>query len=173
MRKEVVVTFEDGDIELLNKPLPKNPCTFESGCPMRNGGCCGCSAGDAYNAAIEPYKERGIYEIACKIQRRRDLMQQISMMKKEIVSIEEDIPEGIIEKNVEPELKLKPGDTVLLSDNAKEVRIGSVYVNSKPDGKGYIYQYNGASFAADGSVDEEYEFDDNDFVKGFVCKKGE
>lgn len=71
-------------LKLLKKPLPENPC---STCNM-GVACCGCPDGRMYREKAEPYKNLGVYDIACDL---RD----IAKRQKEIADIKARLPKEI------------------------------------------------------------------------------
>lgn len=83
--------FTDEDIELLKTPLPKDPCTT---CGIEIV-CCGCPKGSEYGEIIRPYKQAGIYELACKLKTREYRLKEIKACEKEIEEIEKEFPEDI------------------------------------------------------------------------------
>jgi hypothetical protein len=97
MKVKTISTFEDGDIELLRKVLPDNPCEHPV-CKSQAAFCCGCLNYKKYQENIAEYRKRGILDIALKLKERDDAMKQIAALQQKINTIEKSIPEGIIEK---------------------------------------------------------------------------
>lgn len=91
MNTKQAIRFTEEDKEMLRKKLPDNPCL---NCGMRFG-CCGCVEAENYQEEIEPYKEAGIYDIACALQKIDTLKQNILSAEEEMKNIIETIPEEI------------------------------------------------------------------------------
>lgn len=89
MRIETKQIFDENDRKLLAQPLPENPCsTCGAGAE-----CCGCPKGNAYEKAIQPYKDANIFEIACDLQRRRHILDEISKLNAEMDEINKRVPD--------------------------------------------------------------------------------
>lgn len=74
-------------MELLKKELPDNPC-FK--CSQRCA-CCGCPDGKKYRQAVQPYRDRGIYELALKLKRQKKIQREIMVLKNESKNITDEI----------------------------------------------------------------------------------
>lgn len=73
--------LEEGDIELLRVALPDNPCRS---CADRfTGACCGCPPQREYNNSVQPYVDRGIFEIAVKLKSLKLLKAQVDNLSAE------------------------------------------------------------------------------------------
>lgn len=81
---------EEG-LELLKKPLPKNPC---STCNM-GVACCGCPEGREYLDRVEPYKELGVYDIACELRDIASMEKEIKEKQKEVADMKAKLPEKV------------------------------------------------------------------------------
>ena len=96
MKKEVVITYDEKDGELLQVSallkLPKSPCTK---CSLGIG-CCGCKEYDRYESAWKPYEDAGIKEIARKLLRREEIKQEISKLSDELNELTSQIPSQFI-----------------------------------------------------------------------------
>lgn len=58
MTKETNIKLTEGDIQLLNMPLPKSPCHDCTDAAE----CCGCQHQTRYRERVRPYGEAGIIE---------------------------------------------------------------------------------------------------------------
>ena len=96
MKKEVVITYDEKDYELLQvsalSKLPSSPCTK---CSLGIG-CCGCKEYDRYESAWKPYEDAGIQEIARKLLRREEIKQEISKLSDELNELTSQIPSQFI-----------------------------------------------------------------------------
>ena len=90
--------FTESDKQLLNKIIPHDPCTT---CSLRISvddvfeSCCGCSEETEYQRKVKPYKDAGIFEIACALRKIYTLRHTIESAKIEIQNIISVIPEEI------------------------------------------------------------------------------
>lgn len=84
-------TFTDEDKKLLNAPLPENPC-LKCGIGIA---CCGCPAGREYDAAVAPYKDHSIWDIALQVEEARRLKNEIEKMETELCEIKAVLPDFI------------------------------------------------------------------------------
>jgi hypothetical protein len=89
---KLVPVFTEEDIVLLHKRLPNSPC---GKCSLKNGGCCGCEEGRIEQAQIKPYKDNGIYDIACDIARYKHLEDKIKECQDEMAKLKDKIPDVI------------------------------------------------------------------------------
>lgn len=78
-------------LELLKKPLPKNPC---STCDM-GVACCGCLDGIMYLKKAESYKQLGVYDIACELRDIASMEKEIKEKQKEIADMKAKLPKEI------------------------------------------------------------------------------
>ena len=96
MKKEVVITYDEKDCELLQvsalSKLPSSPCTK---CSLGIG-CCGCKEYDRYESAWKTYEDAGITEIARKLLRREEIKQEISKLENELNELTSQIPSQFI-----------------------------------------------------------------------------
>lgn len=96
MKKEVVITYDEKDCELLQvsalSKLPSSPCTK---CSLGIG-CCGCKEYDRYESAWKPYEDAGIKDIARKLLRREEIKQEISKLSDELNELTNQIPSQFI-----------------------------------------------------------------------------
>ena len=96
MKKEVVITYDEKDYELLQvsalSKLPSSPCTK---CSLGIG-CCGCKEYDRHESAWKPDEDAGIKEIARKLLRREEIKQEISKLSDELNELTSQIPSQFI-----------------------------------------------------------------------------
>ena len=96
MKKEVIITYDEKDCELLRVStllkLPSSPCIK---CSLGIG-CCGCKEYDRYESAWKPYEDAGIKEIARKLLRREEIKQEISKLSDELNELTSQIPSQFI-----------------------------------------------------------------------------
>lgn len=83
--------FTEKSLELLKKLLPKNPC---STCEM-GPACCGCTEGREYLERVKPYKELGIYDIACELRDIASMEKEIKEKQKEVADMKAKLPKEI------------------------------------------------------------------------------
>lgn len=81
---------EEG-LELLKKPLPENPC---SACNM-GVACRGCPEGRVYLDRVEPYKELGVYDIACELRHITKIEKEMEEKQNELATIKAGLPERV------------------------------------------------------------------------------
>lgn len=87
---KVVTTLEytQEDKVMLRKPLPPNPCdTCAAGAE-----CCGCPDGRKYAEAVKPYKDAGIYDIARKMEKMREMEKQARAIVSEYQKMNDELP---------------------------------------------------------------------------------
>ena len=96
MKKEVVITYDEKDYELLRVSallkLPSSPCIK---CSLEIG-CCGCKEYDRYKSAWKPYEDAGIKDIAKKLLRRIEIKQEISKLEEEFNELTNQIPSQFV-----------------------------------------------------------------------------
>lgn len=83
--------FTKESLKLLKKPLPENPC---STCNM-GVACCGCPEGREYLERVEPYKELGVYDIACELRDITSMERELEEKQKEIADMKAKLPKEI------------------------------------------------------------------------------
>lgn len=96
--KETTVTridFEKGDLDLLKRPLPQNPC---SNCQSRlDGSCCGCPESREYEALVKPYRDAGVYDLASKMKQIKALIIESNRIAGLYTALTKDLPDEIRE----------------------------------------------------------------------------
>lgn len=83
--------FTEEDKELLKKGLPENPC---DNCDAGRS-CCGCQKERDYQKISQPFKDANIYDIALSVRRHAFLANQVQIMRKEMQTINEALPDFI------------------------------------------------------------------------------
>ena len=98
MKKEVIITYDEKDYELLRVSallgLPSSPCIKCIGVLGR--GCCGCREIDKYKSAWKPYEDAGIKDIAKKLLRRIEIKREISKLEEEFDKLTNQIPSQFV-----------------------------------------------------------------------------
>lgn len=83
--------FTEKSLELLKKLLPKNPC---STCNM-GVAYCDCTEAREYLERVKPYKELGIYDIACELRDIASMEKEIKEKQKEVADMKAKLPKEI------------------------------------------------------------------------------
>lgn len=83
--------FTEKSLERLKRLLPKNPC---STCNM-GVACCDCTEGREYLERVKPYKELGIYDIACELRDIASMEKEIKEKQKEVADMKAKLPKEI------------------------------------------------------------------------------
>lgn len=78
------------EIELLKKPLPKDPCF---GC--HSAFCGDCHEQEHYEEKIKPYVEKGLFDIASRIFLIKDFEEKIEQEKRELNHMKSELPAEI------------------------------------------------------------------------------
>lgn len=81
------IVYEDGDKEIIFSRMPEDPCDT---CSM-GVACCGCPDGRKYSEDIKIYKERGVFELAKKVNRYYKLGRKIKKLEEERAEIEKEL----------------------------------------------------------------------------------
>lgn len=109
MKKEFNYIFDENDIELLRKELPKSPCSQNIYCLEKKNSCCGCDKYFEYSKIIQKYKEAGILELSEKLQKVRNIKTKIGLLESQIEEYQKELKD--IDKYMEN----------ILGDKYKEV----------------------------------------------------
>lgn len=82
--------FTKESLDLLKKPLPKNPCSTCNG-----SACWCCHDGRIYLEKAEPYKNLNVYDIACELRDIASIEKEIEEKQKEIADMKAKLPKEI------------------------------------------------------------------------------
>ena len=87
--------FTEKSLELLKKLLPKNPCSTCNIAWHYGVACCDCAEGSEYLERVKPYKELGIYDIACELRDIASMEKEIKEKQKEVADMKAKLPKEI------------------------------------------------------------------------------
>ena len=82
--------LEEGELELLQKELPDNPCE-----QCVDHECYHCDGENEYEACVKIYKERNLYELAREIKKVYEYDRKLKEIKKEQMAVVQSINEQI------------------------------------------------------------------------------
>ena len=88
MKVVTTVEYTQEDKVMLKKPLPANPCDK---CTAGTA-CCGCPDVLKYAEQVQPYRDAGIYDIARKMEKMREMEQQAKAIIAEYSKMNAELP---------------------------------------------------------------------------------
>lgn len=88
------------EIEFLKKPLPKDPC-FN----CHSVFCGDCHEGERYKEKIIPYFEKGLFDIASRIDFIKDSERRLEKEREELNHLKSELPVEIFNEVFKEEIK--------------------------------------------------------------------